>query len=366
MAQTILTYSESGLGKTTSIGLFARYQFNMTGKRTRLVTCDSGFFPCQKEVDEGIIIPLCLESAPYPIPVLNKLSRGEWPSSPIDVKRGLWNMGKGSVFVKDLTDTSAYAVEGLTRICELMRKALTDDQQQTGEPLQGQFEQMGEKFAFQSRGTLFSIQQLIYNIVTNFRGVQVDRVLWTGHEGKGKDINGRTVFGPATTGQALTDKVSGWFEIVLHHDSFQYQELSRQKFDPDGKPLPRVMLNKTAMRAWFQRHPDVELPKMYWPAKLGLPPELTAVMYDYFEEGFFPLIMNMQTGEYQQGLHTFLHIIDHNGDVPGALPQQPQEVEQVQTVQAGTDGETVEAAVEPAVEPVVAEPVEPKKGRGKR
>lgn len=321
MAQTLLLYSETGLGKTTNIGLFARYQFARTGKPTRLVTCDSGFGPCQREVDDGVIIPLCLESAPYPIPVLNKLSRGEWPVSVIDVKRGLWEMGKGAKFERPgstfKTDVGGYGVEGLTRICELLRKSLTDNQQGTGEPLQGQFEEMDEKFAFQSRGTMFAIQQLINNIVINFRGIPVDRVMWTAHESKGKDIMGRSILGPATTGQALTDKVCGWFEIVLHHDSYQYSAPTATN--------PRRM--RTAMRAWFERHPDAELPKMFWPAKLGLTPELTAAMYSYFEDGYMPLIMDMKTGEYTQGVHTFLNIIDNNGFLTGGeLAEQPVEV----------------------------------------
>ena len=335
MAQTLLEYSESGLGKTTSIGLFARHQFSRTGLPTRLITCDSGFGPCQPEVDEGIIIPICIEASTHPVPVINKLSKGFWPKVAINAKEGLWATDLTDEFVSITHATDkryasgvrplapsericgGYAVEGLTRICELVRKAWTDEQRNIGEPLQGVFEQQGEKFAFQSRGTLFAIQQLINNLVLNFRGLPVDRVLWTAHEGKGKDLGGRMVLGPATTGQALTDKVPGWFEIVLHHDSYQYQQLSR-----DGKR----QLTKTAIRAWFQRHPDVELPKLFWPAKLGLSPELTGRMYEYFEEGYFPLIMDMATGKYLQGLHTLLEIIDNGGSLGEALPDQPIEV----------------------------------------
>ena len=322
MSQTILMYSESGLGKTSNVGQFARYQYARTGHPVRLVTCDSGFGPCQPEVDEGMIIPLRLESCPHPVPVLNKISKGEWPIDSIDAKEGLWKLAPGARFehVASPSLTGGYAIEGLTRICELVRKAWTDEQRNIGEPLQGQFEQMGEQFSFQSRGTLFAIQQLINNVVINFRSLPVDRVLWTAHESKGKDLMGATVLGPATTGQALTDKIAGWFEIVLHHDSYQYQEQSR-----DGLR----MLTKTAMRAWFQRHPDADYNKMYWPAKLGLSPQLTGAMYEYFEEGFFPLILDMRMGKYVQGLHTFLSIIDNGGRLPGVeqLAEQPIPIE---------------------------------------
>lgn len=352
MAQTLLEYSETGLGKTTSIGLFARHQYAKTGKPTYLITCDSGFGPVQPEVDDSIIIPLRLESCPHPVPVLNKLSKGLWPKVGIDVKDGLWRMGQGDNFVPYANPAlcGGIAIEGLTRICELVRKAWTDDQQQIGEPLQGVHESMGEKFAFQSRGTMFGIQQLINNVVINFRGLPVDRVLWTAHEGKGKDLNGRNVLGPATTGQALTDKVAGWFEIVLHHDSYKYQDLSR-----DGKRK----LTKTAIRAWFQRHPDVELPKMYWPAKLGLDSKLTAAMYQYFEEGYFPLILDMATGEYVQGLNTFLSIIDNKGVLLTQQAEQPVELVEETNETSSETTEVVGETVEPANETSTVEPVVP-------
>ena len=331
MAQSLLMYGESGLGKTTNIGRFARYQFTRTGLPTRLVTCDSGFGPVQDEVDDGMIIPLRLESAKYPIPVLNKLSKGEWPTKAINEKQGLWHMGEGAGF-KALKQgvVGGIAVEGLTRICELLRKALTDEQQQTGEPLQGQFEAMGERFAFQSRGTYSAIQQLINNIVINFRGLDVDRVLFTAHEGKGKDKNGRQVFGPATTGVALTDFVSGWFEITLHNDSYQYQMVVNKK-----------IVTRTAMRAWFQRHPDVVMNRMYWPCKLGLTPRLTASVYRYFPEGYMALLMNMETGEYTQGLDTLLAIIDSDGQDENAVTVgQPDEF--VQYVQQVKESDNVD------------------------
>lgn len=359
MSQTLLSYSESGLGKTSNVGQFARYQFHRTGNPVRLITCDSGFGPCQPEVDEGMIVPIRLETCKHPVPVLNKLSKGEWPAKVIDAREGLWEAGPGASFVKvaDPKLCGGYAVEGLTRICELVRKAWTDEQRNIGEPLQGQFEQMGEQFSFQSRGTLFGIQQLINNVVINFRGLPVDRVLWTGHESKGKDMFGSAALGPATTGTALTDKISGWFEIVLHHDSYQYEESSR-----DGSR----MLKKTAMRAWFQRHPDVDFPKLYWPAKLGLSPQLTAAMYSYFEEGFFPLILDLRTGEYVQGIHTFLSIIDNGGRLldNAQLAPQPIPVEPIVETEPGAEGFALVNEAK-AVEVVEVLPTEPRRNRKK-
>lgn len=306
MAQSILIYGESGVYKTTQIGLYADYEFNRTGMPTRLITCDSGLAPVQEQIERGTLIALCLESCPHPIPVLNKLSKGFWPVAAIDASAGQWNCAVGSSFASLTAGNShgkpgAYAIEGLTRICELVRKAWTDDQQQIGEPLQGCYEDMGEKFAFQSRGTLFATQQLINNFVINFRGLPVDRVLFTAHESKGRDIGGREILGPGTTGQALTDKVSGWFEITLHLESYQY---SLKK--PDGRALSR-----SGVRAFFARHPDKQIKGMYWPAKLGVSPHLACRICAIHDEGYFPLAMDGE--EYISGLHTFLYLIDNEG-----------------------------------------------------
>ena len=303
MPQSILLYGESGVYKTTQIGLYADYQFNRTGKPTRLITCDSGLAPVSDQIMRGTLIVLRLESCPHPIPVMNKLSKGQWPVKAIDSDAGLWDCRPGASFeqVAQGISTGAYAVEGLTRICELVRKAWTDDQQQIGEPLQGCYEQDGEKFAFQSRGTLFATQQLINNFVINFRGLPVDRVLFTAHESKGRDIGGREILGPGTTGQALTDKVPGWFEVCLHHESYQYSHKLR-----DGRTVVR-----TGVRVHFARHPDKQIKGMYWPAKLGVNPAITSRIYDIHEDGSFPLVMDGE--QYISGLHTFLYLIDNEG-----------------------------------------------------
>jgi len=301
MAQSILLYGESSTFKTTQIGLFADYEFQRTGLPTYLTTCDSGCGPVSDQVTRGTIIPLRLESCPHPVPVLNKLSKGMWPAKAINVQEGLWDMGPGSLFVPITTIAGAIAVEGLTRICELVRKAWCDEHREMGEPLQGKYEQDGESFAFQSRGTLFGTQQLINNIVINFRGLPVDRVLFTAHESKGRDVTNKTVFGPATTGQALTDKVGGWFEVTLHHESYQYTAKSKT-----GKQVLRA-----GVRAHFQRHQDSEVKGMYWPAKLGVDPVILTRVLDIYEEGWIPLAMHGE--QYVSGLHSLLYLIDNNG-----------------------------------------------------
>lgn len=299
MAQSILLYGESSTFKTTQIGLFADYEYERTGLPTRLATCDSGAGPVADQVNRGTLILLRLESCPHPVPVLNKLSKGLWPVKAIDPINGLWDMSPGSPFAP-MAPTGAYAVEGLTRICELVRKAWCDEHREMGEPLQGKYEQDGEQFAFQSRGTLFGTQQLINNLVINFRGLPVDRVLFTAHESKGKDVTGKTVFGPATTGLALTDKVAGWFEVSLHHESYQYAVKKGAK-----------TLTRSGVKAYFTRHQDAQVKGMYWPAKMGVDAKITARILDIHDEGWFPLAM--QGEEYVSGLHTFLYLIDNGG-----------------------------------------------------
>lgn len=301
MAQSILLYGESSTFKTTQIGLYADYEYDRTGLPTRLITCDSGFGPVQDQVQRGTIIPLRLESAMHPVPVLNKLSKGMWPLRIINEHEGLWAMNPGDSFVSMTHQTGAIAVEGLTRICELVRKAWCEEHREMGEPLQGKYEQDGESFAFQSRGTLFGVQQLINNLVIGFRGLPVDRVLFTAHESKGKDVTGKSMFGPATTGLALTDKVSGWFEVTLHHESYTYAVKTKT-----GKQVTRP-----GVRAYFTRHQDHEVKGMYWPAKLGVSAAISSRIFDIYDEGWIPLAM--QGEEYVSGLHSLLYLIDNNG-----------------------------------------------------
>jgi hypothetical protein len=326
MAQSLLLYGESGTFKTTQIGLFADYEFERTGLPTRLITCDSGFGPVASQVERGTIIPLRLEACPHPVPVLNKLSKGLWPSRVINIADGLWYMDPGAQFESytgSKIRTGAVAVEGLTRICELVRKSWCDEHREMGEPLQGKYEQDGEQFAFQSRGTLFGTQQLINNLVINFRGLSVDRVLFTAHESKGKDVTGKTMFGPATTGLALTDKVSGWFEITLHHESYQYAIKKGMK-----------TLIRPGVKAYFTRHADKEVKGMYWPAKLGVSAQIAARMFELHDEGWIALAMDGE--EYVSGLHSFLYAIDNGGSY------ETQAVADIATEQ----GEYVEPAVQ--------------------
>ena len=315
MAQQVLIYGGSGLGKTTLIGMFARYQYERIGKPIRLATCDSGLGPIKQEVQEGFIIPLCIETAEAPIPVMKKISRGEWPAKEIDAQRGLWDMSLASKWVSLMTPQDmpgGYAVEGVTRLCELAKNSLLDRQQSIGEPLVGVHELMGEKFAFQSRGTIGAVQSIVSNLIGNFRGLPVDRIMWTGHEGKGKDERGLTVLGPATIGLALTNLISGWFEITLHVDAYQYA----------APTVTNSKRQRMQRRAWFENHPDVDLPKFYWPAKAGVDLAANEVLEQYFPDGYMPLIVSGKN--YVQGIHTLLNIVDY-GCLPGELPEQPQE-----------------------------------------
>lgn len=307
----------------------------------------------QEQINSGVIIPLQLSTAKYPIPALKKLSRGEWPTKEIDAKRGLWEMGDKSMWKNiDQNDTpGGYAIEGLTRVCELAKKALLDEQRSIGEPLQGIYEQQDEKFAYGSRGTIGAVQTILANATTNFKGLNCERVLWTGHQGKGKDERGIAAFGPATIGTAQVSSISGWFEITLHHDSFSYAAPTKAN----------VRRQKSGARAWFERHPDSELPKIFWDAKIGTSTKLAALVLQYWEDGNIPLLMDAATGGYLQGLDTLLHLIDH-GCLPGELAEQPVEVMEVvetetEVLETGEGSEDEPGVVQPQVE------VEKKKGR---
>lgn len=347
MGHTILLYGESGLYKTTQIGLFADYQFDLTGYPTYLATCDSDFKPCQDQVDRGTIIPLQLEACPHPIPAAYRLSKGMWPAKAIDARAGLWDAAEGSPWIQlDMSQVGGFAFEGLNRFCELAAKSMVEEGRSSP---RGSYTQLGINFAFRSQSLYGDIQQVINNLVINFRGLPV-RVLWTAHESKGKDLTGVAKFGPATLGTALTNVVSGWFGITLHLESYQYQQYAR-----DGKRV----LTRNGVRAFFERHPDPDMPKMYWPCKLGVTPQLTSYIYRQWEEGYFPLMLNMDTEVYECGIHTFLGVVDSNGVVANdtPLPQRPEVQYVPDEPVAGQLEELVERGEAERVEAVVEDKV---------
>jgi hypothetical protein len=320
MAETILCYGESGTYKSSNLGEAADYIYETTGGVSLLLSSDSGWEPMRDQINRGVIVPWNLNSATHPLSSLMRASKGYWPEVLID--------GKADEKTMTLLPRSMYCtrhnpakegeykiggmlVEGLATNGELLKANMEETRRSTGEPLVAQFEEMGESFALGSRGTYMFVQNQTRKYVHNMKPLPCDRIIFSSHEGKGEDEKTkRPIFGPAIVGKASTDKVPQWFDTTIHFESYATVEKRKGK---DGKVIE---VNGAGVRAFFDRHQDNEVKTIFWPAKTSVTPHIKAQILKEFPSNYFALKLNAE-GQYVQGLHTFLKLMDECGEAGG-------------------------------------------------
>jgi hypothetical protein len=290
-ANTILVYGETGTFKTSNVGRFARYIYEKTGKPTRLVSADGGgWMPVQAEIDAGIIQALRIVEAEQPLPLLRKLGQGYWP---VD----------GRLVLGGLEDVGAYAVEGLTSIPMLLLRHLVKTGRKVSEEVIGKFtesievdgKKVEESFSAPSRSHYGFIQNFVLDMLASFRALPVERVLFTAHEGKGSDdITNQMVYGPATVGKAITDRLPSEVGDLLHFYAV-----------PVGTPKSRL-----EVRCYLDKHPDTQT-QILWPAKTRLQPEQLAEFTSKWPDKYFPLTL-------EQGIEAYLRFQDETRRTTGA------------------------------------------------
>lgn len=292
-ANTILVYGESGTFKTSNIGRFARYIYEKTGKPTRLISADGGgWMPVQAEIDAGIIDALRIVEAEQPLPLLRKLGQGYWPSD-------------GRLQLQGLDEVGAYAVEGLTSIPMLLLRHLAKTGRKVAEEVVGRFEEeievdgrkTKEVFSAPARSHYGFIQNFVLDMLANFRALPVERVLFTAHEGKGSDdVTNQTIYGPATVGKAITDRLPSEVGDLLHFYAAPVAVTG-------GK-------SRLEVRCYMDKHPDTQT-SIIWPAKTRLQPEQLTEFRGKFPEACFPLTL-------EQGVETYLKFQDESRSTGGA------------------------------------------------
>lgn len=290
-ANTLLVYGETGTYKTSNVGRFARYVYERTGKPTRLVSADGGgWMPVQAEIDAGIIDALRIVEAEQPLPLLRKLGQGYWP---ID----------GKLVLSDLSDVGAYAVEGLTSIPMLLLRHLVKTGRKVSEEVIGKFEEeievdgkkVKETFSAPSRSHYGFIQNFVLDMLAAFRALPVERVLFTAHEGKGSDdITNQMVYGPATVGKAITDRIPSEVGDLLHFYA-----------TPVGGNRAKLEI-----RCFMDKHPDTQT-QVLWPAKTRLQPEQLEEFNKRWPERSFSLTLD-------QGIEQYLRFQDETRLQTGA------------------------------------------------
>jgi energy-coupling factor transporter ATP-binding protein EcfA2 len=276
-AKTICIYGESGTGKTTQVGFLARYLYEKTGKKTRLISADGGGWnPVQPYIDAGIIEAFGLSALENPIATIRKLSRGYWPN-----EHGVLtepSTPKGN----NLGLISGYAIEGITSLGDVIMRDLRLKGVKLAQDPGFSFKEGDETF-YGSNMTYFGfVQDTLQEIVHSFAQAPVERVLWTALEEKGEDYDSRQpTYGPSIIGKKALAKVPQWFGTLIHHENL----VERAGLGaPGAAPVPI----KSRLVAYFQRHPD-PLTQIPYPAKPRIAPERLADLEKRFPGGFYPL-----------------------------------------------------------------------------
>lgn len=272
-ATTTLCYGGSGTYKTHSVGLFAKYMYETTGKPIRLISADAGGSePIQHLIDEGIIESINVSEDPDLLGKLVQLCRGYWP-----------NPTSGKMEREGLDRHSGYAVEGVTTIAQLLMVHFAQKGQKINEDVVGMFSEAGLQFGANPRSHYGFVQNQIYGMLTDLGTLPVSRVLITAHEGKGQDdFSRQLVYGPAAVGLASTNRIPPYVGDLFHYDTVE----------------TIVGQNKTTeVRAYFKPHPD-PLTKVLWPAKVRLNPGYIPSLQAKFPGGYIELKLDSGIDEY--------------------------------------------------------------------
>lgn len=314
MARTILNYGILGTFKTSVAGQFARWLNEQYGGVTRMLTSDSGFGPVQEEIDAGIIHPWSLNSCTMPVAVVKRVSKGYWTAD-LNTRTGIGDEKKLVLTPESHWPLiNGYIIEGITRNAELYRLDSERKDRKLGEPLQGsdlavQQTELGEKYLMNSRATYQAAQRFTADYVERFKGLPCHWVMYTGHQSRGEDDNGRPCLGPEVAGKALNSVVGGWFENTLHSQQYRF----KKKITRGGKAIE---VETTGTKLFFMAHPDPDSKTLFWPAKLGVTPRIQARINNKYPEGFIPLLIN-ENGEPTSGIRDLMDMIDPPPAVEG-------------------------------------------------
>lgn len=284
---SILAYGKTGTAKTSQVRYIAEYVWEKFGKRTRMITSDAGslWSPVQDLVDAKIIEPLLFPTDPAynPLSTMRKLRRGEWPADGV-LKASVRN-GNGWVSqnkwrqwtAEDTKQIGAYAVESLTSYGFAMLRDLAEKNISIGNSsVPGLRTEEGETFASNTMQHYGMGQSEVLEMLNAFISLPVELVYFTALEGMGEDDDGptkRAVLGPKSLGKAITEVIPQRVGDCLH---------LVDALDANGK---------REIRCHMVSHPDAQVAKMLWPAKVRLlnTPQVLSEFEKRYPSGYFKL-----------------------------------------------------------------------------
>jgi len=309
-AQTSLWYGETDVGKTAQLGLLAKWHFDRTGEISRLISADSGWESIDKSLfwsstnPGGIIEAWNVQSLIDPWAPLIASTEGEWPKvvigpdgkAKVRMTKPIYQDGK--IVGASGKIVGQYFYEGISTLGNLGMQDHIRAQRSIGQDVVGKFSSTVDEedsagkptsrqivFAKAAPSHYGQVQDwILLDLVPRTGKMPVSRVIWTGHEAKGRDeISGieNSVLGPATVGKATVDKT-----VQKFGHSFHLTSETSFTGDKNNQKIVREF------RAWFVKHPDSVLTRMMWPTKISLSIERSQALLKRFPGGFIPLTLD--------------------------------------------------------------------------
>lgn len=310
--ESIMLYAMSGSTKTTQAYFLAKYIFETTGKRVRMVHSDGGGF--KPFVDSGMIQRGEVEMfdysyRPHALADIRWISQGYWPRYVVDGKAYPMPIeGCTEYFKKDEVckttpeewkQIGGYIIEGMTSTGEALKTHCSNQTEGVGFKETWKYEEEGETIVGLQQGHYDIVQKEMYSLhMRGFKTLPIDWLIWTALLGKGDDKKmGVTNYGPQLVGNASTPKIPQWFNHVFYLSKETYADVAT-KLEPK-----KTGDTKEGYVAWFTKHRDPADPNVDFLAKTTVLPEIYESLLQCFPYGFVPL-------DFKSGIVKFFKVLN--------------------------------------------------------
>ena len=290
-ARTTILYADSGDTKTSQLYLMAKWIYQHTGKRTRLVSADGGGWgPFEDLIQLGVVEAFDFSKREFALADTQRLADGFWPR--IVKERGKMvrlfrNEERCATTAEEWRGIGAVMVEGLASISSNLITHIGNQEGTIGFKRPYTIEEDGYTFGGNDKGDYGIVQNRLHQfVVQGCNRFPVDYVIYTSTVGKGEDKQkNETLYGPQGAGSAKTAEMPIWVMDCLH--------LGRE-----------VVGGVEKVVMWFRRHPDKHTDVDYL-AKVRLQPELYPKLLKSFPEGYIPMSYDGGMGRWLDALEKF-------------------------------------------------------------
>lgn len=299
-----LLYGRTGSTKTSQAGRFARYVYEVTGKRTRMIAADyGGFQPLIHLVrqvwtgsagweelnPDGIIDLLDVRHSEFPASLITRLAEGKWLGDATqDPKTGGLKHMLDPAGEKTWEEVGGYIIESIESLGDdFLAKLRTSGTQLSQKPAfaYSETDQWGTQNYFGSNESQYGLAQTqVWDVIKAFARLPV-RMLWTSRESVTEEETTKAqVIAPSAPGNKLGPKLPPMMGECLHAEVATVDK-ARQ------------------VRLWFEPHMH-QLTQRQYDAKSRVPPEkFPELRAGFGDTGYV-------TATTEKGLDEFLRVQD--------------------------------------------------------